>query len=262
MNSRFCLVMVSMLAMLFLGLTGCGPITIVLPGGTPPTTNNPPGSVTPSVTPPSTPAPNLPSPNPADNAPSVPVINLFSATPGNIVSGGSTTLSWDVSNASAISITPGIGPVGFLNGSAPITPASTTDYTLTASNDQGTVSAVTSVGVFTIVGLPVINSFVATPPSFIIGGSTLSWNVSNAASISITPVIGPVGSTGSTSVNPASTTIYTLTASNPAGSVFQTIQVTRIILQVQPKFPLEKIPSKILPLNPVLPKFPFPIQKP
>ncbi len=42
----------------------------------------------------------------------------------------------------------------------------------------------------------------------------LTWNVQNATHITISPGIGEVDSTGSTTVNPTATTDYILTASN------------------------------------------------
>lgn len=73
---------------------------------------------------------------------------------------------------------------------------------------------------------PVINQFVS--DSDILRGAyvTLSWNVSNATSITISPTVGSVAATGSRQVTPASTTIYTLTATNTSGSANQTLQVT------------------------------------
>ncbi|GFP43692.1 hypothetical protein HKBW3C_02821, partial [Candidatus Hakubella thermalkaliphila] len=76
------------------------------------------------------------------------------------------------------------------------------------------------------VGLPVINSFTASPGSITAGGSsTLSWNVSNATSVTIDRGIGAVASVGSRGVSPATTTSYILTATNAAGSVTATTQV-------------------------------------
>src|SRR5262249_4550299 len=70
----------------------------------------------------------------------------------------------------------------------------------------------------TSAGAPVISSFTASRASIAPGGSsTLSWNVSGATSLSISPAIGAVTGT-STAVSPAITTDYTLTASNAAGS--------------------------------------------
>jgi hypothetical protein len=248
MHNKISFAVISTLAILLLGLTGCFNIT-VQPPGTPTTPTTPPSSEIP--TPPTPPTPPPP-----------PTINSFSAIPGTITSGSSSILSWNVSDATSVSISPGIGTVA-LAGNIPVSPGTTTDYVLTATNAAGPATAVTQVAVFTIIGLPVINSFHATPPSFIVGSSTLTWNVSNATSVSITPGIGPVGSVGTRSVSPAATTIYTITASNPAGNVFHTIQVTKIILKPLPLLPLKPFvpidPLPKLPLDPIpLPKFPFP----
>ena len=47
--------------------------------------------------------------------------------------------------------------------------------------------------------------------------SQLNWSSSNAATVSISPGIGVVGSSGSRAVNPTATTTYTLTATNSSG---------------------------------------------
>jgi hypothetical protein len=72
----------------------------------------------------------------------------------------------------------------------------------------------------------VVNYFDASPGSVTLGGaSTLSWNVSGAAVVSIDQDIGNVALSGTRVVSPAKTTIYTLTATNEAGSVTATAQV-------------------------------------
>jgi len=88
---------------------------------------------------------------------------------------------------------------------------------------------------------PIINSFLANPPTIIEGEiSTLSWSVTDATSVSIDQDIGSVDLTGNIAVNPIVTTTYTLTATNSAGSVTAktTIAVTpktTIILQPGPE---------------------------
>jgi hypothetical protein len=75
-------------------------------------------------------------------------------------------------------------------------------------------------------GQPVVNSFNANPGKIGPGGSsTLSWNVSGAATVSIAPDIGNVGLSGTRVVLPAKTTIYTLTATNVVGTVTATAKV-------------------------------------
>jgi len=74
---------------------------------------------------------------------------------------------------------------------------------------------------------PVITSFSADPQVIDAGGSsTLSWEVSNAATVTINPEVGIVGLIGTSVVNPEETTTYTLTASNVAGNVTANVTVT------------------------------------
>uniref|UniRef100_Q02AW0 Allergen V5/Tpx-1 family protein n=1 Tax=Solibacter usitatus (strain Ellin6076) TaxID=234267 RepID=Q02AW0_SOLUE len=74
---------------------------------------------------------------------------------------------------------------------------------------------------------PVITSFSASPTAIASGQvSTLSWNVSGATSIVINNGVGDVTSLTSRVVVPTSTTQYTLTATNSAGSKTATATVT------------------------------------
>jgi hypothetical protein len=160
----------------------------------------------------------------------LPIINSFNASPASISAGESSNLSWTVTGATTISIDQGIGNVA-LTGTRAVAPAATTVYTLTASSTAGSVTVTTQVIVTaapspTPVALPVINSFIASPSSISLGSSvTLSWNVTNAASVIIDNGVGSAGSSGSTIVLPAATTTFTLTASNAAGSNTATTMV-------------------------------------
>jgi len=74
----------------------------------------------------------------------LPVINYFSASPGEIYTGESTHLNWSVTNASSVTIDQGIGNVvgttGSTMGIIEVSPSQTTTYTMVASNDSGTVT--------------------------------------------------------------------------------------------------------------------------
>jgi len=156
-----------------------------------------------------------------------PVVNSFDANPGSISLGASSTLSWNVSGATTVSIDQGIGNVA-LTGTRVVSPSTTMVYTLTATNAGGSVTATAQVIVSGAppAGLPVINSFTANPGSITAGdSSTLSWNVSNAQTVTIDPEVGAVDPIGNASVWPAATTLYTLTASNATGWVSQAISV-------------------------------------
>ena len=76
--------------------------------------------------------------------------------------------------------------------------------------------------------VPQIGSFAANPASISSGASsTLSWSAAGAASIAITPgTFTSTSASGSTSMSPAVTTVYTLTATNAAGSARSTLTVT------------------------------------
>ena len=75
-----------------------------------------------------------------------PVISSFTANPNYVQSGQLATLSWNVSNADLLSISPSVGSVAS-TGSFAVIPTYTTTYTLTATNNQGAVSASTTVTV-------------------------------------------------------------------------------------------------------------------
>jgi len=160
---------------------------------------------------------------------SLPVVNSFTASPPNITAGGSATLSWNVSNATSVTIDPGVGAFAS-SGNALVSPAATTTYILTAANAAGSTTATTQVTVSGAPsppgGLPVVNYFTADPPIISAGSfTTLSWSVSNATSVTIDPGVGPVGSIGTASVSPATSTNYTLTAANASGWYSLTIGV-------------------------------------
>ena len=71
--------------------------------------------------------------------PEPPAIALFNATPSEINPGQSTTLQWDIKDATSITIDQGIGAID-ATGSKKLSPTKTIAYTLTATNAGGTVS--------------------------------------------------------------------------------------------------------------------------
>jgi hypothetical protein len=91
----------------------------------------------------------------------LPVIESFIATPPQIASGETCVLAWKVNNADSVEIDMGIGTVGASAGEATVSPAVTTTYTLSASNEGGSVSALVTVGVDVPVKEPVISEFLA-----------------------------------------------------------------------------------------------------
>ena len=74
---------------------------------------------------------------------------------------------------------------------------------------------------------PIINFFLAEPNTINEGDiSILSWNVTGADTVSIAPGIGTVALIGTTTVSPITSTTYTLTATNTAGSVIEMVMIT------------------------------------
>ncbi|HXB70235.1 MAG TPA: OmpA family protein [Candidatus Acidoferrales bacterium] len=154
----------------------------------------------------------------------IPQIVVFVATPQNIDPGSSTKLCWQVTGATSISITPGVGTNLNANDCATVSPSATTTYTLTATNATGQIQGNTTVNVGTVQ----ILSFTATP-AFVPDHSTtvtLQWTTANASTVvivggDIRPQQLPVN--GVITTVPQTDTVFTLTAYGPGG---QTVSVT------------------------------------
>jgi len=151
----------------------------------------------------------------------------FVANPASIATGASTTLSWSTSNATTVSISPGVGTVA-TNGSVAVSPAATTVYTITATGTDGkTVTATAQVTVGAVTAQ--ILRFAASPNTIGLGASTtLSWSTSNATSVSISPTVGTVSANGSTTVSPATTTSYTITATGADGKTVTAVTTVTV----------------------------------
>src|SRR5712691_10379962 len=87
-----------------------------------------------------------PPPPPAEKpAPSSPTVTL-QASPATINKGDSSTLSWNSTDATELSIAPDVGAVT-AQGSTKVTPSDSTTYTITASGPGGSASATSTVTV-------------------------------------------------------------------------------------------------------------------
>lgn len=143
-----------------------------------------------------------------------PIIDSFSASPGFIHAGQPTTLSWSVSNATGVNLDPYAGP---LNGnSIAVTPTQETTYTLSASNELGTVTSRLTVGVDLV---PSIADFTANPSTVNVGGTTQFFaNYTNGTG-QISPGAQPIQSGATAQVQPKGITVYTLAVTNPYGAM-------------------------------------------
>jgi len=182
---------------------------------------------------------------------SLPEITAFTAGPIAISAGQSATLSWTVTNASQVSIDPGLGVQA--GSSVVVTPATTTAYHLTATGVGGSATAEVTVTVTAAVPKPVITAFTASP-SDVPGGtpSTLTWTVAGMVTRLILgdgSSAAPLDVTGTTSklVLPDAVRTYTLTAANSSGadSKQATVSVHSPSLRLQYTDPTSTI-AKIL----------------
>tara|TARA_B100000508_G_scaffold141067_1_gene145853 strand:- start:5251 stop:8847 length:3597 start_codon:yes stop_codon:yes gene_type:complete len=147
-----------------------------------------------------------------------PSCDLFTATPGTIMVGASSTLAWETTNAIDVFINNGIGSVA-IDGSIDVTPLADIVYKLTAIGaDQKTVECEVPVKVSKD-EVPVCEYFTATPDSLPYGGGdvTLGWSTAKAATVTIAPNVGSVALVGTTSVNVTEGTNFILTATDDNG---------------------------------------------
>ncbi|MGB6429648.1 MAG: OmpA family protein, partial [Candidatus Acidiferrales bacterium] len=182
------------------------------------------------------------------------VTGSFSAAPTDINCGQSSTLTWQSTEAIDASIS-GIGPVA-LSGSQSVTPHQTTIYNFEADGPGGIVKGTGTVNVNTAVVASLslnpaevhyrkIGDKVITQDS-----STLTWQTSNADSVSIDP-IGKVDPSGSQALKPEpkdtsevpegqpartvdETTTYTLNATNVCGGSATATAALHITGSVEP----------------------------
>jgi hypothetical protein len=119
---------------------------------------------------------------PVEEPVSPPIINSFTASPTNLTQEQRTTLSWNVSGATEITIQPAIGTVG-PSGSLLLTPTASITYILTASNQGGSnTSSVTITVTPAAVGQP---DLVITDIWLV--GSEVSYKIANRGNAEAKP---------------------------------------------------------------------------
>lgn len=159
-----------------------------------------------------------------DGPPGSPSITQFGATPTTIQPGGAATLAWTVTGATEALR---IDPLGDVTGSEiAVSPSSSTNYVLWATNASGTSSRKVRLTVGT--GGPVVNSFTVEPKALTSQGDpvTVTWDVSDATTIEVGPGISVGQPVGSATVYPSKSMLYTLTARNDKGTAYRSENVT------------------------------------
>jgi hypothetical protein len=124
-------------------------------------------------------------------------IDSFYGSPSNLSSGSSSTLYWETSNCTSVSIS-NIGSGLAVDGSTNTgTLYSTTTYTLTASNGSQQATDTETITVGSTGSQCTIDTFYANPSSINSGASTtIYWSTSNCSNISISNY-GSAGTSGS-----------------------------------------------------------------
>ncbi|MEA3293379.1 MAG: hypothetical protein U9P81_00150, partial [Euryarchaeota archaeon] len=156
-----------------------------------------------------------------------PRIHYFRANPEHMDLEGETTLSWEISGATSVTID-GVGSVGESMGSIDRWIYQTTTFTIRARNDAG-ISDVRNTTVYVIeetVDSPVVHQFIAIPANISPGEkSTLQWDVSGVETVTIDHGIGEKGGNENIDVSLNETTVFILTAENDAGKDAKTVKV-------------------------------------
>lgn len=162
-----------------------------------------------------------------------PTIGAFEATPDQIARGAEVTLSWATSNTTQVQVATVAGEVvvtdGPSTGNIRVRPTQSTTYELTAQGKGGQVTARAQV---LVTGIPpTIETFTATPPRIVVGGSSvLAWQTVGAMQV----ILQSRGATlrdssegrGALTVTPTITTTYTLQALNGDGTTTASLAVT------------------------------------
>ena len=176
-------------------------------------------------------------------AATAPTINSFTANPTSIAQGDTTTLSWDVSGATSLSMSDGTNPITIAQtatGTVDVTPTQTgtVTYTLTATNSQGSVTATADVTVSAVTG-PTITNLQAT----IAMGSTvdLSWQQTGATTFDIYAVLntdstdqqliqsGVTGTTATIAIPASTRQTVRVVATGPGGSATADVTLTNVV---------------------------------
>ena len=146
-----------------------------------------------------------------------PLITSFNASDTTVAPGTAVTLSWSVGNPGTLTLMPGGNVTG--QNEIVVTPTETTLYELTAT--KGSQSETRTVEVV-VIEKPQIKIFRISPNSVSVNEEAiLTWDVANAASVTISPNLGIQPSKGTAKISRADKGVftYTLTASNNQGEV-------------------------------------------
>lgn len=164
------------------------------------------------------------------NQGSAPTVSL-TANPGSVLRGNPSILSWTSSRANSCTATNNWSGSKSTSGNESVTPSQTTTYILTCSNQFGSSSDDATISVYEDNQFPTV-TLTANPTQINQGSySTLTWSSHNTTSCTaFNGWSGTKSVSGSESVTPNATTLYTITCMGPRGSVSATATVSVINL--------------------------------
>jgi hypothetical protein len=141
--------------------------------------------------------------------------------PAAVLPGEACSLIWKAEHAQSLVVDHGIGEVG-PSGTLMIYPQSTTTITMTAQGRGGTTTATAIALVHEPPGVDV-----AIARTTLGEGETTAivWSSRNADSVTIDQGIGSVMPSGELFITPPESTVYTITARGPGGTVSQSVAV-------------------------------------
>ena len=174
----------------------------------------------------------------------------LSATPSSIASGGTTTLSWTASNATACTATGGWSGARALSGSeARAGLVATTTFALTCSGAGGTASQAVTVNV-TPANPPPAVALSAVPNAIVQGSSaTLSWSSTNAtgctASRDWTGAKATQGTQSTGTLTSVRTYSYGLSCTGPGGVASRSATVVVSATPPAPSVSLSANPAQV-----------------
>ena len=144
---------------------------------------------------------------------------------GMIYRGQTIQFSWASEHAQGVSIDQDIGAVP-TSGAIEVAPVEDTVYTITAVNEHGSTSRTISI-TFTDADPPPIVQLTVNPGEIPAGdNATLSWTSTYADTLSIDQDIGVIEPSGTMTVYPLQTTMYTITATGSGGTTTASAVVT------------------------------------
>ncbi|BBO72189.1 hypothetical protein DSCA_61190 [Desulfosarcina alkanivorans] len=144
---------------------------------------------------------------------------------GTIYRGQTIQFSWASAHAQGVSIDQDIGAVPD-SGAIEVSPVEDTVYTITAVNEHGSTSRTISI-TFTDADPPPIVQLTVDPGEIPVGdNATLSWTSTYADTLFIDQDIGAIEPSGTMTVYPLQTTMYTITATGSGGTTTASAVVT------------------------------------